>query len=157
MVAKRLRADFLAEIAPEISFDRIEIDGLGVSSLEEVLAELQPELNSGRGRGNGAPVILVNGQVIPNQRDVRTFPPEAIRRVEIYPEEVALQYGFRATQKVVNFVLESEFSAVSSRGSFGGSTRGGAEQALLDLGHVHIDQDQRLSLNLEVTSNTALP
>jgi|GEM_PF-2337178 len=156
VVAKRLRSDFLAELAPEISFDRIEIDALGVSSLEEVLAELQPELNSGRGRGNGAPVILVNGQVIANRRDVRSFPPEAIRRVEIYPEEVALQYGFRATQKVINFVLEDEFTAVSTRASFGGAVQGGAENSRLEVGHVGIDRDRRLSINLDVTNTTAL-
>jgi hypothetical protein len=35
---------------------------------------------------------------------IRDLPTEAILRVDILPEEVSLKYGYRADQKVVNFV-----------------------------------------------------
>ena len=40
---------------------------------------------------------------------MRDIPTEAIQRVEILPEEVALKYGYRADQKVVNIVLRQRF------------------------------------------------
>ena len=53
--------------------------------------------------------MLLNGQRISGFRELRDIPTEAIQRVEILPEEVALKYGYRADQKVVNIVLRQRF------------------------------------------------
>src|SRR3546814_6740550 len=73
-----------------------------------------PQTRSGRGRGGGRPVILVNGRRISGFGAVRNIPPEAIAKVEIFPEEVALQYGYSATERVVNFVLKPDLRQVRS-------------------------------------------
>src|SRR3546814_19694822 len=95
----------------------------GVSSIEELLEALEPQTRSGRGRGGGRPVILVNGRRISGFGAVRNIPPEAIAKVEIFPEEVALQYGSSATERVVNFVLKPDFRQVSEEGEAGGPTQ----------------------------------
>ncbi|MEG8028125.1 TonB-dependent receptor plug domain-containing protein [Sphingomonas aerolata] len=67
-----------------------------------------------RARQRGAPVVLLNGRRISSFSEIRDIPTEAIQRVEILPEEVALKYGYRADQKVVNFVLRRRFRAVTA-------------------------------------------
>ena len=94
---------------PIITLDEADIAAYGVCSLTELLAALTPQTGSGRGRGGGRPVILFNGQRISNFREFRNFPPEAIRRVEVLPEEVALRFGFPPNQRVVNFILQRQF------------------------------------------------
>ena len=76
--------------------------------MKEVYA-LAPQIGSAQGRGGERPVLLLNGQRISSFRELRDIPTEAIERVEILPEEVALKYGYRADQKVVNIVLRPRF------------------------------------------------
>jgi len=69
--------------------------------------------------------VLLNGRRISGPGEMRDIPTEAIQRVEILPEEVALKYGYTADQKVVNIVLRQRFRASTIDASIGGSTDGG--------------------------------
>ena len=51
---------------------------------------------------------MLNGQRISGFRELRDIPTEAIERPNL-SEEVALKYGYRADQSVVNFVLRERF------------------------------------------------
>ena len=73
-------------------------------------------------------MLLLNGQRISGFRELRDIPTEAIERVEILPEEVALKYGYSANQKVVNIVLRHA-SARPPRGRRGAATEGGYASA----------------------------
>src|SRR3546814_3939978 len=88
----------------------------GVSNVSELLDALAPQTRSGRGRGSGRPIILVNGRRIGGFGEVRNLPPEAIAKVEIFPEEVALQYGYSADERVVNLVLKPNFRQIAVEG-----------------------------------------
>jgi outer membrane receptor for ferrienterochelin and colicin len=57
-------------------------------------------------------VVLLEGRRVASMREIGTIPTEAIQRVEVLPEEVALKYGYTATQKVVNIVLRQRFDAL---------------------------------------------
>ena len=59
-------------------------------------------------------MLLLNGHRISSFSEVRDLPPEAIARVDVLPEEVALKYGYPATQKVINIVLQPHFRAITS-------------------------------------------
>ena len=72
-----------------------------------------------------APVLLLNGQRISSFRELRDIPTEAIQRVDILPEEVALKYGYRADQKVVNIVLRQRFRSTAAQVGAGVATDGG--------------------------------
>ena len=98
---------------PVKELDEAEVASYGAGSLDELLGFLAPETGSGRGRGGGRPVILLNGQRIASFRELRDFPPEAIKRVQILPEEVALQFGYPPNQRVVNFILKDNYAATT--------------------------------------------
>src|SRR5262249_10280876 len=101
----------VGDIKPEIQMGPSEIQSFGVSTVTELLDELAPELRSDRGRGGEAPVVLLNGRRISGFNEIRDIPTEAILRVDILPEEVALKYGYAANQRVLNIVLRPFFHA----------------------------------------------
>ncbi|MFK5143505.1 hypothetical protein ACI4A9_28795, partial [Klebsiella pneumoniae] len=76
-----------------------------------------------------APVILLNGMRISSFREMRGLPPEAIRRVEVLPEQVALKYGYRPDQRVVNFILKDKFRSIDTETSLNLPARGGYAEA----------------------------
>ncbi|HEY0327310.1 MAG TPA: TonB-dependent receptor, partial [Allosphingosinicella sp.] len=105
VTGQRPRGSVLGDIPPEVSLNPAEIRSYGASNVNELLQALAPQTGSGRGRGGGQPVILLNGRRISSFAEIRDIPPEALQRVDILPEEAALQLGYRADQRVVNFVL----------------------------------------------------
>lgn len=150
------RGSVVGDAVPEITLDQREIRALGVSSVEELLAALEPQLASGRGRAGGRPVMLVNGMRISSFREIRDLPPEAIVRMEILPEEVALRYGYRADQRVVNLVLRRRFRAVTVEGEVVAPTAGGRSAYELDLDALRIQDDARQQFEFEATYATRL-
>jgi iron complex outermembrane recepter protein len=145
----------IGDIPPEITLDAREIRALGTSSVAELLEALEPQIGSSRGRG-GRPVTLVNGARISSFAEIRDLPPEAILRVDILPEEVALKYGYRADQRVVNFVLRRRFRATTVEGGARFATAGGRETFDGDVNHLRIQRDTRLQLDLKVNRSTPL-
>lgn len=128
-------------------FDETDIASYGVSSIEELLDAISPQTGSGRGRGDGRPVMLLNGQRISSFREMRGIPPEAIRRVEVLPEEVALRFGYSANQRVVNIILKDQFQAVTTSGEYNRPTRGGYDNYELEGGLFKIAGPRRYNIN----------
>ncbi len=122
---QRLPGQVVGDIKPEISFGPQELRAIGAGSITELLAELAPQTRSGRGRAAGPPAVLLNGKRTSGFAEIRNIPPEAIARVEVLPEEVSLKYGFRADQRVINFVLRPRFQAWTGEYDIGGPTDGG--------------------------------
>ena len=121
VTAHRQRGAVATDIPPETSLNAVAIHALGAADIEEVFADLAPEIqtgSSGSGRSAQTPVVLVNGQRIAGFSSIKDLPPEAIRRIEIFPEEVALQYGYPADQRVVNVVLRSKYRALTLLGRY---------------------------------------
>ncbi|MBF9150660.1 TonB-dependent receptor [Novosphingobium sp. 1Y9A] len=114
VVATRIKGQVDTAQPPIAVLDENAIASYGAGSLQDLLAALSPQTSSGRGRGGGMPVVLLNGMRISGFREMRGLPPEAIRRVEVLPEEVALKYGYRPDQRVVNFILKDNFSSFGS-------------------------------------------
>ena len=140
------------DIKPELQLSPRDIRSYGVSSVAELVAELAPQLQSVRG---GQPVFLVNGRRSAGFQEIRDLPTEAILRVDILPEEVALKYGYRSDQKVINFVLRPRFRSYTGELQGAAPTDGGSSNFEVEGGLVRIDQDKRFNLNLqaETTSN----
>lgn len=109
------------DIPPEVSLNSAAIGALGAADLSEVFADLAPEFRNGEdgvGKTAQTPIVLVNGQRIAGFSSIRDLPPEAVRRIEVFPEKVALQYGYDADQKVVNVVLRSNYHALTLLGRY---------------------------------------
>jgi hypothetical protein len=145
----------VGDIPPEITLSPADIRSYGVGSVTELLAELTPQTTSGRGQG-GAPVVLLNGRRISGFREIGNLPTEAIARVEILPEEVALKYGYRADQRVVNFVLRRRFRAATVELDDRLATDGGRQAPEVELDLVQIARDTRASLHVEYEAASAL-
>ncbi len=147
VTAPRLRGQLDTDIAAEAELDEATIASYGASSIDELLEALEPMTRSGRGRGGGRPVMLVNGRRIAGFGAIRNIPPEAIAKVEIFPEEVALQYGYSATERVVNFVLKPNFRQVSLEAEGGMPTQGGRFQHEIEPAFTAIGDNGRVNLN----------
>jgi uncharacterized membrane protein YgcG len=149
VTGQRQRGAVLGDIPPEVQFDRREIRALGAGSLTELLEAIAPQTRSGRGREDGRPVILLNGRRISGFAEIRDIPPEAIVRIDVMPEEVALKYGYRADQRVVNFVLRRRFNAYTAEVQGGIATAGSRESYGAELNYLQIDGAGRINLGAE--------
>src|SRR5215204_892819 len=109
VTGQRARGSVIGDIPPEDTLDSRDVRATGATSINELLDALAPQIGSTQGRGGERPILLLNGQRISSFRELRDIPTEAIQRVEILPEEVALKYGYAANQKVVNIVLRQRF------------------------------------------------
>ena len=150
VTGQRERGAVIGDIQPEVQFNRREIRALGAGSLSELLEAIAPQTRSGRGRGEGRPVVLLNGRRISGFSEIRDIPPEAIVRIDVMPEEVALKYGYRADQRVVNFVLRRRFDAYTTEVQGGIATEGGRESSGAELNYLQINPAGRVNLGAEV-------
>jgi len=148
----------IGDIPPELQLSPRDIRAYGVSTVSELITALEPQTSSARGgAAGGRPVILVNGGRISNFGEVRDIPTEAIARVDILPEEVALKYGYRADQKVVNLVLRRRFRATTvEAGAKTPTQSGGADIVDARLNHLRIQRDTRVMVDAKVSDQSAL-
>ena len=157
VVATRIGGQVDAPQAPIATFDEADIQALGASSLTELLARVSPQTGSGRGRGGGGqPVILVNGQRITNFREMRNYPPEAIKRVEVLPEEVALRFGFPPNSRVVNMILKDNFSNRRVELDYALPTRGGFAEAEFEATLLKVQKLNRFTVTGSIDDTTPL-
>ena len=156
VVATRLKGQVTAPQAPIVTLDEEDIAAYGAASIADLLAELAPQTGTGRGRGSGFPVILVNGQRIANFREMRNFPPEAIRRLEVLPEEVALRYGYPPDQRVINFILKDKFASKTVEVEYGQPSRGGTSTINGEASLFRVTGPARLNLTVTAQDTTPL-
>jgi hypothetical protein len=143
----------VGDIPPDQVLSPADIRSYGVSSVSDLLTELEPQTRSGRG---GPPVVLLNGKRISGFREIRDIPTEAIQRVEILPEEVALKYGYQADQRVINFVLRRRFRALTAELADRQATDGGRNTPEAELDLLRIQRDVRSNLHVEYQQSSAL-
>ena len=142
------------DIKPDIVLSPQEVQSYGVDTVDDLLNELAPQTSTGP--GSPAPVVLLNGRRISGFNEVRDIPTEAILRVEILPQEVALKYGYSADQRVVNIVLRPFFRAKTVEAAGGAPTAGGQIQGQAQLDDMRIRRDTRLNVALKMQDSTAI-
>jgi hypothetical protein len=150
------RGSVVGDIPPENTLDSRDVRATGATNINELLDAIAPQIGSVQGRSGGRPVLLLNGQRISSWRELRDIPTEAIERVEILPEEVALKYGYRADQKVVNIVLRQRFRSTTAQVGVGTATEGHYVSGNGDLTRLLIQRNGRTTFNLHAEGNTML-
>ena len=150
------RGSVVGDIPPENVLGSRDVRATGATDITELLEALAPQIGSARGRGGERPVLLLNGKRISSFREMRDIPTEAIERVEILPEEVALKYGYRADQRVVNIVLRERFRSTVTRAEGSAATEGGYFGGEADATRLMISRDGRTTFNLRAEGNTSL-
>jgi len=153
ITGQKPRGSVVGDIPPEVTLNPADVRAYGVNNISDLLNQLSPQTTSGRG---GQPVMLLNGRRISGFAEIRDLPTEAISRVEILPEEVALKYGYTADQKVVNIVLRQRFLALIGQAGGTISTEGGGASTNPEANYVRIRGDSRLTANLRYQANAKL-
>ncbi|MDF1834113.1 MAG: hypothetical protein P1U62_04425, partial [Alteraurantiacibacter sp. bin_em_oilr2.035] len=142
---------------PILELDQEDIAAYGAGSIAELIEALGPQVSSGRGRGSsGQPVILVNGVRIGSFRELRSYPPEAIERTEIYSEEVAQSFGYSPDQRVVNIILKDKYSSRELELEYGQPFDGGYSTQQVEGTYLRIDGPSRLNVNVEWDNSSSL-
>lgn len=154
VTGQRERGSVPGDIPPEQVLRPADVRAYGVSSLSDLLTELAPQLGSGRGSEGGMPVVLLNGRRISGFREIGNYPPEAIERVDILPPEAAQQLGYRAEQRVINFVLRRRFNAVTAEIQGGGATQGDRFTTQDEASLLRIMRDKRVNVSLNYSAQT---
>jgi iron complex outermembrane receptor protein len=156
VTAERPRGAVVTEIPPVVELSEADIASYGASSVQDLLEAISSQTTSSRGRGSGRPIMLINGQRTSGFREIRDLPPEAIRTVQVFPEELALRYGYGADERVVNFILKDKYTGVSASGEYGIPTAGAQGRSELEANVTHIGKNDRININLEWQNNTAI-
>ncbi len=156
VTGSRPRGSVIGDIPPENTLNSRDVRATGATDINELLEALAPQIGSARGRDAGRPITLLNGQRISSFRELRDIPTEAIQRVEILPEEVALKYGYRADQRVVNIILRERFRSTAVRAETRAATEGGYLSGLGDVTRLMIGRDGRTTINVRAEGNDAL-
>lgn len=156
VIGTRIPGSVETDVPPTETLSEADVAAVGASSIADILAAVAPQTGSGRGRGSGPPVILLNGQRISSFRELRDLPPEAIKQVQIFPEEVALQYGFRPDQRVVNFILKDNFAMASGEVEYAQPEKGGFAAKEVEGTLTRIGKSTRLNIDLEYESRSRL-
>jgi TonB dependent receptor len=140
-------------IEPLLELSPSELDAYGADSLTDLVAALRPLTRSSR--SDQMAVVLINGHLA-GQTEFDNLPREAIERVEVLPESVALQYGFSENQRVLNFVLREHYSAVPIRAAESGATEGGGQATAADASLVRLNDEARITLLASYKDNAWL-
>lgn len=157
VTAERLRGQLRVEQAPVLELNEQDILAIGATSVADLIAAIAPQTGSSRGRGGGGqPVFLVNGIRIGSFRELRSYPPESIAKVEVLPEEVAQKFGFPPDRRVVNMILKDNYSSREIELEFEGPDRGGYFRDEQQFTLLQIKDGGRLNVNLEASDISSL-
>ena len=156
VVATRLVGQVQAAQPPLVTLDAEDIASYGASSITELISALGTQTSSSRGRGDGFPIMLINGQRISSFREMRNLPPEAIRRMEVLPEEVALQYGYPPNQRVVNMILKDNFASKTAEFEYHVPTDGGFDTFDFEASLFRTAGKSRLNLTVSADDTSPL-
>lgn len=153
ITGRRPPGSVVGDIPAEVVLSPADVRSYGVSSISDLLTELGPQTRSGAG---GPPVVLLDGKRISGFQEIRDIPTEAILRVDILPEEVALKYGYTADQKVVNFVLRRRFRSTTVELADVTPTDGGKTSPQGELDLLTIRNGARFNLHSTYRQSSAL-
>ncbi len=155
--AERQRGRLDVEQAPLIELGEEDIAAQGVTSIEDLITQITAQSGSARGRGGGGrPVILINGIRVGSFREFRNYPPEALARVEVFPEETAQRFGFPPDRRVINLILKEDYRNAEVEFEFEGPSRGGYHQREQEFGFLQIADGARINVNLEASDVSLL-
>lgn len=159
VVGRKSEEAVRGNVRPIRSLNPIDIRAFGSSSVQELLGALRNDLTSNKGTAGAEPIVLVNGRRVSSLIEIARYPSESIERVEIFPEEVAQNYGFTADQKVVNLVLFKRFNQKSLQSNVkflsegGGLTTGLSAQLLSIVSGVRYNASAQASQSADVNEN----
>lgn len=147
------RGAVVTGVEPLATFDAAAIAANGATSIGELLRTIRGVTQSADGQ---EPIFLLNAQRVSGYPEIGNLPPEAIEKVEVLPETVALQFGYPPTRRVVNFITKRRFRQVALKQADGTATRGGVDSSNAHVDLTRLHDDARLTLSLDARHTDAL-
>ena len=133
-----------------------DIAAYGAGSISELIQALSPATGGGSGRGGGFPVILVNGVRISSFRELRSYPPESIDKVEVLAAETAQQFGYGPDERVVNIILKRSYASREVEGTYGQPWDGGYSNKQAEATYLQIAGQSRINANVSWNDTSVL-
>ncbi len=153
---ERPRGSVPGDIPPESTLSGADVRAYGATSIFQILGALAPQTGSASIRGGGQPIVLVNGRRISGLQEIRDLPPDVISRVDVFDEQLSLQYGYSAEQRVVNLVLEKTYDAQSIEASGGVADGDARANTRFDVRTTQIDEGNRFAAGLTREDESAV-
>ena len=88
------------DVQPERNLDPTGIESYGVSTVDELLGEIQSELGD-----DEEPLILINGERLNDIDDIGAYPIEALKNLQVFPRGSAVRMGGTSGQRVISLTL----------------------------------------------------
>ncbi|WP_146197954.1 TonB-dependent receptor domain-containing protein [Caulobacter endophyticus] len=140
-----------ARVAPETELGADEIDALDAYDIGEALDRIRKAYGL-----DEAPVVIVNGRRVLNPGDYMGFPPDALTRVEVLPQQAAGEYGAEPGKRVVNLVLQKNFQSRDGQAGANTPTAGGRVSMTSDVRRSAIANNDTTQFGLRAARDTSL-
>lgn len=137
----------VGKIPPERVLRPFEIRTYNATDIGTLIRGLGPVATSIQGGEESPPIVLLNGQRVSSFADIARIPTEAIGRMEVFPEALALAYGYRPNQKVVNVVTFERFSRRTGEINLAIPTEGGRTDTEFSGGFLRIRDNTRFNID----------
>ena len=140
------------DIQAERVLDEQAIASYGVSTIDDLLGELQLEL----GDEIDQPVVIVNGQRINDLSQIGALPVEVLRGIQVLPRGSGLRAGGTSNQRLINITLKRQARSatltVAPKIATEGDWHGARGEAIL----TQVRGDRRMNLSLRVRDESTL-
>lgn len=140
-----------AKTPPETELGPGEIEALGAYDIGEALDRISSAYGI-----TEPPVVIINGRRVQNAGDYLSFPPDAMTRVELLPEQAAGLYGADPGRRVVNIVLKRSFQSRDAQLAEARPTSGGRSSSMGDVRRSAIADENMSQLGVRLTHDTSL-
>jgi hypothetical protein len=141
-----ITAPSFRDIVPERELDQDGIESYGVSTIDELLGEVQAEL----GDDEEQPLIIVNGHRISDPGEIGALPVEALRSLQVLPRGSAVKAGGKNNQRVISLTLRKTVRSATLTGAEKVATQGDwhGERGEAILTSVHGDTRANLAFRM---------
>jgi iron complex outermembrane recepter protein len=143
--------EYLRDIMPERRLGADDVAGYGLSSVDELVAELGVELGE-----RDEPIFLVNGERVDDLNEIGGYPVEVIERLDVLPRGSGARVGASADRRVYSLTLRPRVRSatlmIAPRFATEGAWRGVRSEAIL----TRIREQQRINLSVRVRDEQAL-
>ena len=142
----------LQGITPERSLDADQVDAYGLNTVGELYEQLLAE----SGETGDGPVVLVNGEPVPDLGDIADYPVEAVTRVDILPRGSAARVGGAPQRRIVSLTLRNRLQLLALTAGHRAATDGDWSAERGEAIFTHIRGPRRINLALRARDEDQL-
>lgn len=147
-----ITAPLFRDIQPERQLDQDAIESYGVSTVDELLGEVQVEL----GEESEQPLIIVNGQRINDLSEIGAFPVEVLNNVQVLPRGSAVALGGRTGQRVISLTLKRQVRSATLTAAHKLATDGEWNSDRGEAMLTHVRGNTRANITLRLRDESSL-